>query len=99
MEITMELSRIIDFAPSTTRAEIIQNVRMISTTIKKTIPMAREFGISDVLDERIQIARAKLTSEVADAIKRYETRAKLVSIDFSGNATDGEMNPLVTIEI
>lgn len=99
MEVVVELSRIIDFSPATKRAEIIQNVRMIVSSLKKSIPMFREFGMSKILDQPINIVQARITSQVADAIKRYEPRAKLISIDYNGIIIDGELNPIVTIEV
>lgn len=89
----------INFSPSNEREEIIQNVRTIIATTKETIPIFREFGLSSILDQPINVARAKITAEVADAIKKYEPRAKLVSIDFEGNMMDGELNPIITIQI
>ena len=88
----------INFAPSE-REEIMQNVRTIITTMKKSIPMFREFGIGNILDQPINIVQARITSQVADAIKRYEPRAKLISIDYNGIIIDGELNPIVTIEV
>jgi len=88
----------INFAPSE-REEIMQNVRTIITTMKKSIPMFREFGMDKILDQPINIVQARITSQVADAIKRYEPRAKLISIDYNGIIIDGEFNPIVTIEV
>ena len=99
MEVVVELSRIIDFSPATKRAEIIQNVRMIVSSLKKSIPMFREFGMSKILDQPINIVQARITSQVADAIKRYEPRAKLISIEYKSDIKDGELNPIVTIEV
>ena len=88
----------INFAPSE-REEIIQNVRTIITTMKKSIPMFREFGMDKILDQPVNIVQARITSQVADAIKRYEPRAKLISIDYNGIIIDGELNPIITIEV
>ena len=88
----------IKFAPSE-REEIMQNVRTIIMTMKKSIPMFREFGIGNILDQPINIVQARITSQVADAIKRYEPRAKLISIDYNSNIIDGELNPIITIEV
>lgn len=88
----------INFAPSE-REEIMQNVRTIITTMKKSIPMFRKFGIGNILDQPINIVQARITAQVADAIKRYEPRAKLISIDYNGIIIDGELNPIITIEV
>ena len=88
----------INFAPSE-REEIMQNVRTIITTMKKSIPMFREFGMDKILDQPINIVQARITAQVADVIKRYEPRAKLISIDYNGIIIDGELNPIITIEV
>ena len=59
----------INFAPLTTREEIIQNVRTLINTIKWSIPLARDVGISgDVIDMPILQAKARLSQEIFDVI-------------------------------
>ena len=78
--------------------EILQNVSMIVSTIKGTVPLDREFGISaDLVDAPIN-RQSQLIAEVADAIARFEPRARLHRIEFTGNER-GELNPTLTLEI
>ena len=89
----------IDFAPKTVVEEVVQNVRTIITTIKYSIPMDREFGIDgSVVDLPVNVAKAKMTNEVFRAIKRYETRAVIESINFKGEET-GRLIPIVEVSV
>ncbi len=89
----------IDFAPQTVVEEVIQNVRTILTTIKYSIPLDREFGIDGtVIDLPINVAKAKMTNEIFQGIKRYEPRAVIESINFDGEET-GRLIPTVGVSI
>ena len=89
----------IDFAPATVAEEVLQNVRTIITTVKGSVPLDRAFGIDgEVIDLPINVAKAKLTNEIFRAIRRYEPRAEINSIDFTGEMT-GRLLPEVTISI
>ena len=98
MRIEVNSQSTINFAPSEYE-EIIQNVRTIMTTFKKSIPMFREFGADKILDQPINIVETRITSQIANTIKRYEKRAKLVSIEYKSDIIDGEMNAILTIEV
>ena len=89
----------INFAPASVVEEVIQNVRTIMTTIKWQIPLARDLGISgDVVDMPILQAKAKLTQEIIQAVKRYEPRAQIQKIDFEADVT-GKLTPKVEVRI
>lgn len=99
IEVTNTLNEI-DFAPENETLEIIQNVRMILSTMKNSVPLFREFGISvENLDAPINIATAKITAELAKEIAQFEPRCQLKSCKISGNATEGELQITATIEI
>lgn len=94
----------IDFAPSTVLKEIIQNVRTIITTVKTSVPLDRGFGIDGtIVDLPIPVARARITTEILQAINQYEPRAKVVSVDFSDTLfvdyVEGSLRPNVVIAI
>lgn len=89
----------IDFAPKTTAEEIVQNVRTILTTIKYEIPLDREFGIDgSPVDLPMPQAQALLTNEIIRQIRRYEPRAVIKSITFTGEL-DGRLTPRVEVTI
>ena len=89
----------INFAPKTVVEEVLQNVRTILTTIKHQIPLDRDFGMSgDVIDMPIQQAEAVWSNEIFTQIKRYESRATIESIKFTGEL-DGRLTPTVEVSI
>ena len=89
----------IDLAPKTTVEEVLQNVRTIITTIKYEIPLDRDFGIDgDVIDMPTQKAQAKLSQEIFRAVRQYEPRAVIESIDFSGDES-GRLIPKLEVSI
>lgn len=88
----------INLQPASEMEEIYQNVRTIVTTIKGTVPLDREFGISaDILDAPMN-QQSRLIGEIAEAIEKFEPRARLRRIEFTGNE-NGELNPTLTLEI
>ncbi len=106
---TNENPTTINFAPSLSE-EIMQNVRTILKTVKYSVPLGREFGISwDAIDMPIALARAKIINEIINAIKRYEPRVEVTNIDFTSENTDntdnttdaltGVLRPKVTLRV
>lgn len=86
--------------PSTEIDEVIQNVQMILATMKLTVPLDREFGISaNVIDTPISATQARLTAEVAMAVRKFEPRARVERIKYGGNMSNGELNMTVVVEI
>ena len=99
IDVTAELKDII-FIPASEYEEILQNVRTIITTMKKTVPMDREFGIDgELIDLPIAAAQAKLTGAIVAAVAKYEPRAQVVSVDYEGKETDGTLQPKVRIKL
>lgn len=99
-EITADASSI-NFAPASTTAEIIQNVRTILATRKGDVPLDREFGLSwDFLSLPFAPAKAKLSTEIIQQLKRYEPRAKVIRITLDeSNLIDGQLKPRVVIGV
>lgn len=99
IDVTAELKDV-KLVPDSEYEEILQNVRTIITTLKKTVPLDREFGINgELVDLPIAAAQAKLTGEIVAAISKYEPRAKVVSVSYEGNETDGMLKPTVRIKL
>ena len=85
----------INMAPKTEAEEILQNIRTILATAKGTVPLDREFGLdSTIIDLPASLGKAKLTNEIFQAVKRYEPRVTIDSINFSG-----EIIPKVVITL
>lgn len=88
----------IKILPNNELEEIFQNVLMIITTLKGSCPIDREFGISVKILDAPMNNQSRLVAEIATAIEKFEPRARLRSIDFSGNS-DGELTPILSLEI
>mgnify|MGYP000904414509 FL=1 len=98
-DVTQEVGAV-DFAPASRTAEILQNVRTILTTLKKSVPMDREFGISgEVVDLPIASAQARLTSEIVAAVNKYEPRAQALGVFYRGDGEEGVLNTTVKVRL
>jgi len=100
---------VVDTAPQpviigpTVVEEVAQNVRMILTTPKGSVPLDRDFGLNfDLVDQPEPRARLLMEVEIIRQVGRYEPRAKVVQVTWRDNAAeamDGRLSPLVTIEV
>lgn len=89
----------INFAPASEVEEVLQNVKTILTTIQGSCPLFREFGISsDILDQPLQIAQAKITAELARQIANFEPRCQLKKILVDGDL-NGELKITAVVDI
>lgn len=90
----------INFGPQTEAEEIIQNVGTILSTVRYSVPYDREFGINpDYLDESSPISRPKLLADIVAKIKKYEPRAKVISVSFEEDGAQGKLTPTVKVDI
>ena len=89
--------------PPDLATEVVQNVRMILTTIKGTLPLDRDFGLSaDIIDQPIDRAQAMIIRDVYEQLRACEPRAEIIRVFFQGNdadAADGRLLPTVTLRI
>lgn len=80
--------------------EILQNVRMILSTPQLSVPLDRAFGVdSTVIDKPLPIAKSRIAVEITDAIRKYEPRAAITGIEFSGDGLTGKLVPKVKVRI
>lgn len=100
---TVSIAKSISLQPSSVTEEIIQNIQTILATQKGTVPLDRDFGIDwGAVDESSPVAMMLLRAELVDAIKSYEPRAAVKSVDFKSvpeQAGSGRLFPVVTVEI
>ncbi len=91
----------IRFAESETVSSVLQNIAVILTTPRGSVPLYREFGLDQsFVDKPIPVARAMMISLVREAIERWEPRATVVNVTFSGNvSTPAKLDPIVEVEI
>lgn len=88
------------FAPATVQEEVVQNIRMILSTIYFSVPYHREFAITaDYLDDPIHVSQMRMRADIAEKILKYEPRAKLEEIVFQGDAINGYTKPIVRISL
>ena len=82
-------------------SSVLQNIAVLLSTIKGTVPQYRDFGLTATfLDKPMPIAKMMMIAEVREAIEKWEPRARYVSIDFSEDITrPGTLWPAVEVEI
>lgn len=104
MEMTLDMRSPASLVIGATGAEeIIQNVRTILSTVRGTVPLDRDFGVSaTMLDRPLPEAMAVLTSEYVREVERREPRVRVVSVDFKApvdSGADGALFPVVRVQI
>lgn len=100
MEYKVTINNAVDFAPETTTAEILQNVRTILNTRIGTVPLARNLGVSwEYVDLPLSVAKSVMQGAVIDAIEEFEPRARVDKVTFDADGEDGILRPVVTISI
>lgn len=93
----------INLAPETVVEEVLQNIAMIITTPKFTVPLDRDFGLSQrFIDKPLPVAQSILVAEVMDVIEKYEPRAEIKNITFTQSQEEsqaGKLIPRVEVDI
>lgn len=90
----------INLAPETTAEEVLQNVAVIISTPKFSVPLDRGLGMPQrFVDKPIQVAQSILISEVLDAVERDEPRAEVLNVTFEFGETPGALIPIVEVNI
>ena len=86
---------------SETVTSALQNIALILRTPKGSVPMYREFGLSQTfIDKPMPVAKVMMISALKEAIERWEPRAEFVGVTFSANASNpGELDPTVEVKI
>lgn len=92
-------ARDIKIIPANETQEILQNVLMILLTEKYSVPLDREFGIDGRIVDAPINQTSRITAAAAQAIRTYEPRARLKRVNFSGDATQGQVISSVIVEI
>lgn len=81
-------------------AEIVQNVKIILSTIKGSVPLDRDFGVdAEFLDKPMPVAMGLLTADIATQVEKYEPRVKVTKVEFIESTMDGKLVPKVSIKI
>ena len=99
ISITAEMGDV-DIQPGTTIEEVIQNVKTILNTVKGTVPLDREFGIDkSVVDSPVGGIQARLSAEIIESVRKYEPRAAVTQVKYSGDPEDGSVSVTVEVKI
>lgn len=87
--------------PANTVEAVLQNVALILATPKGSVPLYRDFGLSqDFLDKPIPAAKAMMIAHIREAIEIWEPRAEYVNATFAENIQEpGQLNPTVEVKI
>ena len=89
----------ISLAPESVEAEVVQNVRMIITTVRGTVPLFRDFGLdSTIIDSPTLMAQAKISTEIIRQVRKYEPRAKITSLKYDVPEI-GHLRPILTVAV
>lgn len=80
---------------------VLQNLYLLYTTRKGSIPMYREFGLDmSFIDKPTNVARTLMAAEVRKATERFEPRAKYTDIKFEDDTENpGKIIPIVEVDI
>ena len=93
----------INLFPETVIEEILQNVRIILTTVMGTVPLDRNFGIkAEFIDDPTPRGMMRLSIFATESIQDYEPRVEVRDIEFvprADDAMDGRLYPKVTVRI
>ena len=81
--------------------EILQNVAVILSTPKGSVPLDREFGVSWMfVDSPTLRALAELRVEALEQVERYEPRVRVLEVSFTADTSQpGKVVPKVTVDI
>ena len=89
-----------DISPETLEEEVLQNVAIIVSTPKFSVPLDRGLGLAQrFIDKPIQVAQSILISEVLDAVEEYEPRAEVTNVTFEAGETPGLLVPVLEVNI
>lgn len=83
-----------------TARSVLQNIALILSTRKGTVPMYRDFGVDmDFLDLPRPVAEVRMVAEIREAVETWEPRATVKDVRFLDGGGDGVLVPVVEVEI
>lgn len=80
---------------------VLQNIALLLSTKKGTVPMYREFGIPMAyINKPFSVAEAIFTAEISEALEMFEPRATLIEVEiFQDKDNLGKFITSVEVEI
>lgn len=80
--------------------EVLQNVAFIMATEIMSCPLDREFGWDmTIIDKPIDFAKARITANLTEAIRKFEPRAIIEAIEVTGDGLKGRLKPKVKVSV
>lgn len=90
----------INLAPQTVVEEVLQNLSMILSTTKYSVPLDRNFGLfAHFVDKPTSVAEALIVSEILDAIEKYESRAEVLDVFVERDEMTGKIILRLEVDI
>lgn len=101
MRITENYLSEISLNESDTVKSIMQNIAIILSTKRGTVPMYREFGCpEEYLDKPLYVAAPRVQAELREAIEQFEPRVEVVKVSFEvDTTTPGRLLPVAEVRI
>jgi phage baseplate assembly protein W len=86
---------------SDTVTAVMQNIAILLSTRRGSVPLYRDFGLTmDFVDRPIPAAKPLIVAEIENALREYEPRATLISVTFeTDKSIPGKLIPTVEVEI
>ena len=95
--------RQINMFPQSVHEEILQNVMMLLLTIRGTVPLDRNLGLTNsFIDDPSPRGMMQFSIFVLETIQDYEPRVEVTEVDFAprpDGALDGRLYPRVRVRI
>lgn len=83
-----------------TWADVLRCLTVLYGSRVGTQALDRDFGIDwSFLDQPMETAKALIEAELITKTRKYEKRAKVEQVQWSGNYTDGNIQPKVVIAL
>lgn len=84
---------------SSTAADVKRCLQVLLGTRAGTLALDRDFGLDwDFLDMPTEAAKAACSAEIIEKIDKYEPRATVKRVTFTGNES-GQLRPKIEVEI
>lgn len=82
-------------------AAILQNVRIILATLRGSVPLYRDFGLSaEHFGKPINTVAPMLFAQIKEAVEDYEPRVEVLQIDLEKSVSEtGLITPAVEVSI
>jgi len=80
---------------------VLQNIRIIFATFKRSVPLYRNFGLNNHFKDRpINVVKPLFIADMKDAIEEFEPRAEVLNIKVEADVNmPGKLKAIVEVDI